>query len=41
MRLNTLEKVYLCLRDLGPEIVVPEAVRVASLRPIEKMLSLS
>jgi quinolinate synthase len=41
MRLNTLEKVYLCLRDLGPEVVVPEPVRVAALRPIEKMLSLS
>jgi len=41
MRLNTLEKVYLCLRDLGPEVVIPEPVRVAALRPIEKMLSLS
>jgi len=41
MRLNTLEKLYLCLRDLGPEVVVPEPVRVAALRPIEKMLSLS
>ena len=41
MRLNTLEKVYLCLRDLGPEVVVPEPIRLAALRPIEKMLSLS
>jgi quinolinate synthase len=41
MRLNTLEKVYLCLRDLQPEVVVPESVRLPALRPIEKMLSLS
>jgi quinolinate synthase len=41
MRLNTLEKLYLCLRDLAPEVIVPEDVRVAALRPIERMLELS
>jgi len=41
MRLNTLEKLYLSLRDLTPEITVPEEVRVAALRPIERMLELS
>jgi quinolinate synthase len=41
MRLNTLEKLYLCLRDLAPEVTVPEDVRVRALRPIEKMLELS
>jgi quinolinate synthase len=41
MRLNTLEKLYLCLRDLAPEVTVPEPVRVAALRPIERMLALS
>jgi quinolinate synthase len=41
MRLNTLEKLYLCLRDLRPEVTVPEAVREAALRPIERMLELS
>ena len=41
MRLNTLEKLYLCLRDLRPEVTVPEAVRLAALRPIERMLELS
>jgi quinolinate synthase len=41
MRLNTLEKLYLCLRDLRPEVTVPEEVRVAALRPIERMLELS
>jgi quinolinate synthase len=41
MRLNTLEKLYLCLRDLEPEVTVPEPVRLAALRPIERMLELS
>ncbi len=41
MRLNTLEKLYLCLRDLTPEVTVPEATRVRALAPIEKMLELS
>ncbi len=41
MRLNTLEKLYLCLRDLEPEVTVPDDVRVRALRPIERMLELS
>ena len=41
MRLNTLEKLYLCLRDLAPTVSVPEPVRVRALRPIELMLQLS
>jgi quinolinate synthase len=41
MRLNTLEKLYLCLRDLRPEVTLPEDVRRAALRPIERMLELS
>jgi quinolinate synthase len=41
MRLNTLDKLYLCLRDLAPEVTVPEPIRVRALRPIEKMLELS
>ena len=41
MRLNTLEKLYLCLRDLAPEVTVPEPIRLAALRPIERMLALS
>jgi quinolinate synthase len=41
MRLNTLEKLYLCLLNLEPEVTVPEDVRVAALRPIERMLELS
>jgi quinolinate synthase len=41
MRLNTLEKLYLCLRDLTPEVRVSEALRVRALAPIERMLALS
>jgi quinolinate synthase len=41
MRRNTLEKLYLCLRDLEPRVEVPEPVRVRALQPIERMLELS
>lgn len=41
MRLNTMEKLYLCLRDLGPEVDVPEATRIRALKPIERMLEMS
>ena len=41
MRLNTLEKLYLCLRDLTPEVTVPEDVRVRALVPLARMLELS
>jgi quinolinate synthase len=41
MRLNTLEKLYLCLRDLTPEVTVPEPIRLKALVPIQRMLELS
>ncbi|MCX5744599.1 MAG: quinolinate synthase NadA [Proteobacteria bacterium] len=41
MRKNTLEKLYLALRDLQPQVDVPEAVRVRALKPIERMLAMS
>jgi len=41
MRLNTLEKLYLCLRDLSPEITLDESLRVRARAPIELMLELS
>jgi quinolinate synthase len=41
MRLNTLEKLYLCLRDLKPEVTVPEDIRLRALQPIQRMLELS
>ncbi len=41
MRRNTLEKLYLCMRDLSPQIDVPEHIRVKALKPIERMLEMS
>ena len=41
MRCNTMEKLFLCLRDLSPRIELPDALRLAALRPIERMLALS
>jgi quinolinate synthase len=41
MRLNTLEKLYLCMQERSPEITLPEATRLAALRPIQRMLDLS
>ena len=41
MRRNTLEKLYLCMRDLKPQVDVPEAIRVKALKPIERMLDMS
>lgn len=41
MKVNTLQKVYDCLLNESPEIIVPEHIREKALIPIEKMLSLS
>jgi quinolinate synthase len=41
MKLNTLEKLYLCLRDERPEIVLPEPLRAAAEKPLLRMLELS
>jgi quinolinate synthase len=41
MRLNTMEKLYRCLRDEQPEITVDEAIREKAVRPVLRMLELS
>jgi quinolinate synthase len=41
MKRNTLEKVFLALRDLEPQVHLDEAVRLRALQPIERMLELS
>ncbi|MDD2943600.1 MAG: quinolinate synthase NadA [bacterium] len=41
MRLNTIEKLYLCLRDETPEITLPEDLMVKALKPLARMLELS
>lgn len=40
MKLNSLEKLYLCLRDLQPEIRLDEGLRLRALKPLERMLAL-
>lgn len=41
MRLNTLEKLYLAMKFKQPEITINESIRIAALRPIQKMFELS
>ncbi len=41
MRLNTLEKVYLCMRDRRPAITLPEDLRKRCLVPLRRMLEMS
>jgi len=41
MKLNTLEKVYLCMKYGAPEITMPEELRLAAKKPIDRMLELS
>ena len=41
MKLNTLEKLYLCMKYETPEITMDETLRVAAKRPIERMLEIS
>ena len=41
MRLNTLDKLYLCMRDKTPEITISEDLRVKALLPIQRMLEMS
>lgn len=41
MARNTLEKIYLCLKNDAPAITVPEDLRVAALKPLERMLEMS
>ncbi len=40
MKLNTLEKLYLALRDLQPAITLDEATRLKALAPLQRMLAL-
>jgi quinolinate synthase len=41
MKKNTLEKLYRSLRDLSPQVDVPEPIRVRALQPIQRMLDMS
>lgn len=41
MKVNTLEKLYLCLKNETPEILIPEELRKRALLPITRMLNIS
>jgi quinolinate synthase len=41
MKLNTIEKIYLALRDLKPRIEMEEGLRRRALLPLERMLAIS
>lgn len=41
MKLNTMEKIYLCMKNRAPEITVPEDIRVRALKPLQRMLEMS
>ena len=41
MALNTMEKLYLALRDLQPQIVMDEGVRLAAKKSLDRMLEMA
>ncbi|SDT64798.1 quinolinate synthetase [Mucilaginibacter mallensis] len=41
MKRNTLEKLYLCLKNEMPEVTVPEHIIARAVKPIERMLEIS
>ncbi|MFI5144859.1 MAG: quinolinate synthase NadA [Ignavibacteria bacterium] len=41
MKLNTMEKLYLCMKYLKPEIILDEEVRLKALKPIQRMMEMS
>jgi quinolinate synthase len=41
MKLNTLEKLYLCMKYELPQIIMDENIRIAAKKPIERMLQIS
>lgn len=41
MKVNTLEKLYWCLKNESPEMLLSEELRKEALKPIERMLELS
>lgn len=41
MKLNTLEKLYLCMKNRAPEVTLDEELRLRALRPIQRMLEMS
>jgi quinolinate synthase len=41
MARNTLEKIYLAMLNQAPRIEIPEELRLAAYKPIQRMLDMS
>jgi quinolinate synthase len=41
MALNTMEKLYACLRDLEPRIEIEESLRLAAKKSLDRMLEMA
>ncbi|MBK5912664.1 quinolinate synthase [Rhodothalassium salexigens] len=41
MAMNTVDKLYTCLRDLDPQIQVDAETRAAAIKPLDRMLAMS
>lgn len=41
MKLNTMEKLYSCLKNEYPEILIDEEIRIKAVKPIQRMLEMS
>lgn len=41
MKLNTLEKLYLCMKNETPEVIIPSAIAERALLPLKRMLEIS
>jgi quinolinate synthase len=41
MKLNTLEKLYLCMKNRAPEILLDPVIQAQALAPIQRMLAMS
>jgi quinolinate synthase len=41
MKLNTLEKLYLCMKYEVPEVIIPGNIAEKALRPLKRMLEIS
>jgi quinolinate synthase len=41
MKLNTMEKLYICMRDGTPELTLPTELMEAAKRPLDRMLEMS
>lgn len=41
MKMNTMEKLYLCMRDQTPELTLPPELIIAAKKPLDRMLEMS